>query len=426
MTISIPQWVNDPGDNTLLYDAAALRSMDTLYAFYDGAVLGGRTGVRPGGTGMQVTFTGSTWMIAPGIAAITAVSSGAFGEYRFAVTATESGAIPAPDATNPRKDILVLQLQDKDNGDAQSRVYARYLAGSPNATPTAPATPAKSLLLATFTVPTSGSTSMVDERVYTVASGGILPSKTRPAAPALGATIYNTTSGIVEAWNGTTWVPLSRGNAVTQTFAANGTWTKPSGAQYVEVEVVGGGGAGGGANASTAGQHSMGSGGGAGGYSFKRFNASDLGSTVPVTVGAGGAGVVGANGNGGGASSFASATAVVANGGGGGLYEAQSASSYGNTGGASGTASGGDRSISGGGGAGGFGAAAFAIGGAGGDSFFGGGGRGVGGGGNGAAVAGADGGAYGAGGGGAQSSNGKGSVAGGAGGPGRVFVTTYF
>lgn len=70
-------------------------------------------------------------------------------------------------------------------------------------------------------------------------------------------------------------------------FTSSGTWEKPSWAKYVKVELVGGGGEGGGGGAS-AGQ--AGGGGGSGGYTCAWFLASELDSTVEVTVGNGGTG----------------------------------------------------------------------------------------------------------------------------------------
>ena len=76
-------------------------------------------------------------------------------------------------------------------------------------------------------------------------------------------------------------------------FTASGTWTKPSGATFVMVELWGGGGGGGsGRRGATSTTRSGGSGGGGGAYMSKRFKASDLTATVSVTVATGGAGLV--------------------------------------------------------------------------------------------------------------------------------------
>ena len=83
----------------------------------------------------------------------------------------------------------------------------------------------------------------------------------------------------------------------TETFTADGTWTKPAGATWVQVTVVGGGGAGG-----TGSLNDRGQAGGHGGYGVDWVDISGE-STVAVTVGSGGGVGVGESG---GQSSFGS------------------------------------------------------------------------------------------------------------------------
>ena len=70
----------------------------------------------------------------------------------------------------------------------------------------------------------------------------------------------------------------------TQVFTSSGTWTKPSGLTRVRVYVTGGGGGG---KGKTSNGSEGGTGGAAGGTAIKVIEASSLGSTETVTIGAG-------------------------------------------------------------------------------------------------------------------------------------------
>jgi hypothetical protein len=78
-----------------------------------------------------------------------------------------------------------------------------------------------------------------------------------------------------------TWAAVGGGTDV-QTFNSNGTWTKPSTGSMARIQVWGGGGSGGRGASTSAG------GGGGGGYNEIVVPLSTLGSTVTVTIGAGG------------------------------------------------------------------------------------------------------------------------------------------
>jgi len=99
----------------------------------------------------------------------------------------------------------------------------------------------------------------------------------------------------------------------TNIFTSNGTWTKPSGATKVLVEMWGAGGGGG--NGAGGGSGAKGGGAGGGGaYNHKWYEPSELSSTETVVVGAGGAIATA-----GGKSSFSTAkTLIEAYGGAGG------------------------------------------------------------------------------------------------------------
>ncbi|MBN1535935.1 MAG: hypothetical protein JW908_04325 [Anaerolineales bacterium] len=118
-------------------------------------------------------------------------------------------------------------------------------------------------------------------------------------------------------------------------YKSNDTWTKPENLHHIIVEVLGAGGGGGGVVAES-GKVAVAGGGGPGGYSKKRIDAADLGSTETVTVGSKGAKGAAGNNNGsvGETSSFGSHCSAT---GGSGGYGQAAFSTVARRGGACGT-----------------------------------------------------------------------------------------
>lgn len=430
-----PLWINASAGSPA-YSAAELRQAMALALTYGGRAMGARGGVRPGGTQLQVSLAGSTITVKAGVACVDPGLTTPQGPYWVALPADETpGPLAAADATNPRKDIVVLRVYDNDEDSSGLRLArSEYLAGVAGSSPAEPAVPAGAIRLATIDVPASpGAPAVTDRRPFVVGSGGILPVRDqaeRDALPAYGGLhVWRMDLRRVEVHDSAGWRTVAAQTQVYTTVGAppsgGGTWSKPFGARSVWVRCQGGGAAGGGAAVTSAGNASVGGGGGGGCYAEAMLDASAVPASVTVTVGAGGAGAAGATGGAGGTSSFG--TLVTAGGGSGGDCRPAAATAFGIDGGAGGTTATGDIRFEGGSGAPGWGDGQLGIAGVGGGSAMGGGGRGQRTFTNGQQLAGAAGGAYGGGGGGAIHSGSVASAsAGGPGGRGAVIVTVFF
>lgn len=123
-----------------------------------GRPLGANTGVRPGTPTSTVSVSSGTWTCTPHAGILDVETSATAGAYLYAVGTNQTGTVTAADATNPRIDIVYIQVSDPAEGDGSTTPQAQvlYLAGTPAATPSAPATPGRSMVLAQINVPKSG------------------------------------------------------------------------------------------------------------------------------------------------------------------------------------------------------------------------------------------------------------------------------
>lgn len=196
------------------YTGRALRQLDAVAMAGATAArpLGGVSGVRPGTSASTVAATSTTWTCGPFAGQIDAETAAEAGPYRFAFDAAATGAITAANASNPRIDIIYVEIDDPAESDGSTVPAAtrKYLAGTAAASPTAPATPAQSMVIAQINVPKSGGSAPTVTWVapYAGASGAISYVNTATQLPASANTgdrmqAYDT--GIIHRFNGAAW-----------------------------------------------------------------------------------------------------------------------------------------------------------------------------------------------------------------------------
>jgi len=250
-------WPADAVGGAPVYSGRALRQ--TQAPFLAGAVpgrpLGARSGVRPGTSTTTVVASATAWTCQPHAGVLDVQAAAEAGPYTYAVDASVSGALTAANASNPRTDIIYVQLSDAAEDGASPGaapgVTVGYRAGTPAAVPSTPAAPARSMVLARINVPRSGGGNPTVTWVapYAVAAGGTLPvasaaELTADLARALGlgaraAALDTGTSHVVRSVDGTlTWVldsthtmRIPEGTSLPQAGAA--TVAPPQGAPLI-------------------------------------------------------------------------------------------------------------------------------------------------------------------------------------------------
>lgn len=121
---------------------------------------------------LAVSLSGTTVNVAGGPAVVGSTKGAYFTGVQGESMA--AGNLAASDATNPRKDLVILEVLDPDNGGAAGRdAQLRIITGTAAATPARPATPVLSLALAEVTVPAgTGTPTVLDLRDYASPAGG--------------------------------------------------------------------------------------------------------------------------------------------------------------------------------------------------------------------------------------------------------------
>ncbi|MFM9430068.1 hypothetical protein [Arthrobacter sp. MP_2.3] len=248
-----PTWINAPGGVGPTYDSEELRR-DIGFILAGGATADvSRTGVLDV-RALTVTLSGSNVRINPGGCAI-GTGKGAY-LTGATVTATIDALAPA-DATNPRRDRVVLEVLDPDNGGGAGRKgQFRVITGTPSATATAgggyPAAPTSpSITLAYVDVPKSGAgnPAVTDQRPYTAAEGAPIPVRDTADLATVPKFVGQLASrmdqgGAIVRYDGSTWgrvdartnldVALSQSDAST----VNALWGPGSPAQMAAAVVA--------------------------------------------------------------------------------------------------------------------------------------------------------------------------------------------
>ena len=214
--MSIVVWPVDAVTGAPSYTGRMLReaSVAPLAGFATAArPLGARSGVRPGTPTTTVTATSTTWTCNTHAGIIDGETAAIAGPYAYAVNTAQTGSVTAANATNPRVDIVYAQVSDPAESDGSSvpSVVIAYLAGTAAPAPVAPATPARSMVLAQINVPVSGGGSPTVTWVAPTltAAGGIIPVASSTERDALtayeGLTVYRMDTNVLESYSGSAW-----------------------------------------------------------------------------------------------------------------------------------------------------------------------------------------------------------------------------
>lgn len=171
-------------------------------------VMDGLNVVQNGTPNMSVNVAAGRAFIRSGNA-----SSIAAGVYAVMNDATVNVAISPSDPTNPRIDLVVIQVRDTNYGEAANDVRLTVVTGTPAAVPSAPALTSypNALVLAEVAVAAAATTivnaNITDRRTYATALGGIhrCTSTTRPTNPYDGMVCHEINTDFFIRWDGANW-----------------------------------------------------------------------------------------------------------------------------------------------------------------------------------------------------------------------------
>lgn len=207
-------WLNP---SSVQLDAGELRRADAAAFSGNGSAFGVQGGiVRHGDTSLAVTVDGSDLVtVQSGAFVVPGNATAGTGCYRGSVSATTTGQLNARNATNPRKDLVVVRALDYDvvsgHGVGNYKGRLEIIAGTPSATPSTPALPTMAVEVARITVPqVGGGAATVDSSFasYATAIGGRAVYSTAarlPASAAKGTQAVTLDTMAIYTHDGTGW-----------------------------------------------------------------------------------------------------------------------------------------------------------------------------------------------------------------------------
>ena len=206
-------WPVDEVSGAPSYTGRVLRQLTGLqWARNPGRPLGAASGIVVGTpTNLATCPTGTTYQVLPFGGVIDGETSAVAGPYAFSFDSNQTGSLNASHATLDRIDLLYVKVSDPAEGDGSTNpiIELKYLAGTAAATPTQPATPARSIPAWAILVPHAGGTPVVSfVGAWAVAAGGIYPANSSigyPASPYPNQLVYDDALDQLLRYNGATW-----------------------------------------------------------------------------------------------------------------------------------------------------------------------------------------------------------------------------
>src|ERR1700750_1428476 len=217
-----PGYIQALSSHTAETDRGSFNAL-VLRARIGGSVLKSRGGVNPAlGGAFVVQQNGTPNMtvnVLSGVALVPGSEGSKQGVYSCVNDATLNVGLSASDPTNPRIDLIVAKVQDAQYSGATNSWSIVSVTGTPAGSPSAPAAPNNSVILAQVAVAANTTTivnaNITDKRPFLTAVGGIITctSTSRPVSGMpVGAHIFETDTKREYVWDGANWYwPMPRG-----------------------------------------------------------------------------------------------------------------------------------------------------------------------------------------------------------------------